>query len=283
MNYRKYPDGTGYWTVVKEDRGGEFTFKVNNYADLWRMYQFIDAYTSVFAEEPVITIPCLLDAQADRRFEVGQTAGLKVLLQSLDSQQAFFNVFHPHNPEMVEGMVGDVRIMSNQYFVQQVIKDIDGTYANTKLNPENNLILMSADAGGFKPLIKLADSIDWKGETYSASKARVPGGKMVQQIDREDFGGKDILIVDDISVYGGTFKGLSKLLRERNCGKLYLAVSHMTVQTLGEDPVTEYFDRLFTTNSKFEEYYLYEDSNGGGHMYGAVDNLEVINMFKYDG
>jgi len=140
---------------------------------------------------------------------------------------------------------------------------------------------MSTDAGGFKPLMKLADKLNWKGETESASKSRkYEGGKskLVQKVDRHDFEGKDILLVDDMSIGGGTFKGLSKMLRERNCGKLYLAVSHMTVENLGEDPVTNYFDKVFTTDSKGFEYY----AEGTGHDKIGVKpkNLEIVELFK---
>ena len=141
---------------------------------------------------------------------------------------------------------------------------------------------MSTDAGGFKPLMKLADKLNWKGETESASKSRKYDGgksKLVQKIDRHDFEGKDILLIDDMSIGGGTFKGLSKMLKERNCGKLYLAVSHITIENLGTDPVTNYFDKVFTTNSKGLEYY----SEGTGHdkAFGVKpENLEIINLFS---
>ena len=124
--------------------------------------------------------------------------------------------------------------------------------------------------------MKLATQLDWQGETTSATKYRNNGKPLVQIVDRDDFEGKDILIVDDISVYGGTFKGLSKLLRECNCGKLYLAVSHMTVQNLGEDPVTSYFDKVFTTNSKFDEYTSYNEVSDTSE---DLPNLEVIKLF----
>lgn len=83
------------------------------------------------------------------------------------------------------------------------------------------------------------------------------------------------MLLDDICIYGGTFKGLAKLLKERNCGKLYLAVSHMTVQDLGGDPVTNYFDKVFTTNSKYDNYFT-KDSEAGGVQ---PKNLEIIKMF----
>jgi phosphoribosylpyrophosphate synthetase len=96
-------------------------------------------------------------------------------------------------------------------------------------------------------------------------------------IDRQDFEGKDILIVDDICVYGGTFKNLAKMLRKRNCGRLYLTVSHMTVQNLGEDPVTNYFDKVFTTNSKYDWYC--QSDNKGNNWKKGFENLEIIKMF----
>jgi hypothetical protein len=81
----------------------------------------------------------------------------------------------------------------------------------------------------------------------------------------------------------GTFKGLSKLLRERNCGKLYLAVSHMAVQSLGEDPVTDYFDKVFTTNSKYDNYFVnwYDQINNFETelVEKPPKNLEIIKMF----
>ena len=211
----------------------------------------VDAWNFRYKKSPTVVIPNLIDAQADRRFAKDQSSGLKLVCKFLNGLNANFKIFHPHNAEVVEALMGNVEIIDNSEFIHRVLDEI--------CTDEDLLTLMSSDAGGFKPLSKLCDTITWKGEMYSAAKARSwdekDGTKFVQQIDRQDFEGKDILIIDDISVYGGTFKGLSKLLRERNCGKLYLAVSHMTVQNLGDDPVTNYFDKVFTTNSKYDDYY----------------------------
>jgi ribose-phosphate pyrophosphokinase len=143
-----------------------------------------------------------------------------------------------------------VTILDNSYFIEQVISKIPVGLED--IGKDNHLILMSTDAGGFKPLIKLCDKIGWKGETFSASKSRkYEDGKSVltQQIDRQDFRGKDILIIDDICVKGETFVGLAKMLKERNAGKLYLAISHLTVPNPNPELVGLY-DTIFTTNSK---------------------------------
>lgn len=301
MSYKinKYPDGTSYVTIPKEWEGSyqEILFKVNNYTDFVQLLQLCDVLTYNRVNAHII-IPCLLDAQADKRFDEFQSSGLRTLVEALNNyKELSFGVFHPHNPEVVEALFHSVETIDNSEFIRQVKNNIQKENSNTKLDekgiysPNHQLVLMSSDAGGFKPLMKLCDKIGWKGETYSASKSRkYEDGKssLSQIVDRQDFEGKDILIVDDISVYGGTFKGLSKLLKKRNCGKLYLAVSHMTVQDLGQDPVTDYFDKVFTTNSKFDSYYFEEDlylqSDDEGNEYMKKEraeplNLEIIKLF----
>ena len=247
----KYPDKSSY--VVVEDFPPHLEFRINTYEDLWTLTQIKDVYDH--NNRPLsVTIPCLLDAQADRRFADNQPHSLKLLLRHLNSLQfEDIEVFHPHNAEIVEAMLNNVTILDNSKYINNVLYDIKTT--NTSLDDYkkgNSLILMSSDAGGFKPLMKLVDKIGWQGETFSASKARkYEHGKSVltQQIDRQDFQGKDILIIDDICVKGGTFVGLAKMLKERNCGNLYLAVSHMTVLDFNEE-LTLLYDTVFTTNSK---------------------------------
>lgn len=283
MKINKYPDRTSYYELRSNDPKGNYTYRVNNYEELWHLNQLVDAHNNYFGEKPTVTLPNLIDAQADRRFGKNQSSGLKLVCQFLNGMNANFKVFHPHNSEVVEALMDNVEIIGNSYFIKEVLSKVycsqnnivrdKGIFYHAK-HDLSNLILMSSDAGGFKPLMKLCDQLDWQGETYSASKARTKDG-MKQLVDRDDFEGKDILIVDDICVYGGTFKGLSKLLKERNCGKLYLAVSHMTVQNLGIDPVTNYFDKVFTTNSKFNHYHGETES----HRVLNLSNIEIINLF----
>lgn len=280
MKINKYPDGSSYVESHNPDLESfdtiEYTFRVNSYEDLWHLNQWVDAYnTNHLGVPPSILIPNLIDAQADRRFGVNQSSGLKLVCEFLNRMNANFKIFHPHNPEIVEALIDNVEIIDNSHFINRVL-DI---YADGRCEhslEEENLILMSSDAGSFKPLMKLCDKIDWRGSTYSASKYRsyVDGkSELTQIINKKNFHNKDILIIDDISVYGGTFKGLSKLLRSKNCGKLYLAVSHMTVQNLGENPVTDYFNKVFVTNSKFDKcYFIDEDKH-------IPENLEIIKLF----
>ena len=285
----KYPDGTSYVTIPREweDTTQKVTFRVNTYEDVIHLVQLCDTLVHNRVKAHIV-IPCLIDAQADRRFRDFQSSGLSVISRILepyiDGYNISIGIFHPHNPEVVEASFTGVEIIDNRSFIYRVLDTFveqGDWWLDIYKNSFENLILMSADAGGFKPLMKLCDNINWQGETFMAGKSRVYKdgiSSLSQFIDREDFQGKDILIVDDISVYGGTFKGLSKLLRERNCGKLYLAVSHMSVLGLGDDRVTNYFDKVFTTNSKFDKYTI-PDGHTLGINYVTPKNLKIIKLF----
>lgn len=293
---RKYPDGSSYAVIDAGNKITSTVFKVNSYEGLWHLLQYCEAMYHMGARGLNITIPNLIDAQADRRFEENQSFGLKLVCNFLNDivnkYEVNFTIFHPHNQEVLLNSIDNVKILPNTQFITEVLSDIfDKSDWETAEEMTENLILMSSDAGGFKPLMSLCNNIGWRGETFSASKARSwdeeEGTKFVQQVDRQDFGGKDILIIDDLSIGGGTFKGLSKLLKGKNVGRIMLATSHFTVQDLGSNPVTNFFDYCFTTNSKFDNYGVkgYKDHTVDSEFtdieetFEQPDNLIVKNLF----
>lgn len=268
----KYPDGSFYVSVFKFVE--TFVFRINSYEDLWELNQIRDVFKKNGKNAKVI-IPCLFDAQADRRFKTNESFNLKLICTFLNQMNwDKITIFHPHNSEEVEALIDNVEIMDNSQYITRVLDQLNEKYKIDGLtNLYNNLILMSSDAGGFKPLMKLCDNINWKGETASASKARnYNNGKTVltQLIAQNNFRGKDILIIDDLCIYGGTFIGLAEMLKERNCGKIYLAISHLTVDK-PNPKLFELFDCIFTANSK-NLFYVNQKQN-------KPDNLKILNLF----
>jgi len=81
MEIIKYPDGTSYVELPAHSDPQPFTFRLNTYEDLWYLNQIIDVWNAWYKMgPPTITIPCLIDAQADRRFGLNQSSGLKLVL-----------------------------------------------------------------------------------------------------------------------------------------------------------------------------------------------------------
>lgn len=269
---QEYPDKSFYSKVITTEEQVSITFRINSYADLIQLMQIKDSLDNqkVLGR---LTIPCLLDAQHDRRFNSNESHNLKLICKLInDMKWESVTIFHPHNQEVVEALIDNVKIIDNTDFIDTVLAHITESAYDTE-----NYILLSPDAGAFKWIAKLADKLNWQGEVYSASKSRKyedDKSILTQFIDRHDFGGKDILVIDDLCVNGGTFIGLAKLLRERNVGKLYLAVSHVTVEQPNRK-LWEVFDKVFTTNSKGLTYCWYKDQG-----LGIPKNLEVIKLFK---
>lgn len=248
MKYEKktYPDGT-FYPVITDFSQPTITERINSYDDLWFIKQLKDVLDANHSDA-FLRIPCLIDGQADRRFNKNESANLKLICQFInDMKFKTVEVFHPHNQEVVEALIENVRIETNVRFISKVLTNISS----------DNLIMMSPDAGAFKWITKTADAVHFSGEVYGASKSRkfVDGKSVLTQIvDKQDFDGKDVLIVDDICIYGGSAIGLAKILKTRNVGKLYLAVSHITVQKPNPELFT-LFDKIYSTNSKYDAYY----------------------------
>lgn len=268
MKIENYPDGSKY--VINDNNEESLVYPINTYEDLFLLKSIKDANPNL----KEITIPCMFQQQHDRRFNQNESFELKLVCDFINSCNfEKIKVFHPHS-DVTSALLNNVEITDNNYFIREVLQNLVN---NGNKNLEDNLILMSSDAGGFKPLMKLCKQLNWQGETYSASKAREKD-KLIQIVDRTDFGGKDILIIDDICVYGGTFIGLAKLLNGRNIGNLYLAVSHITVK----DPNPEIFNlfqKVFTTNSKYDIYYADNLILKVTPNERIPQNLEIIKLF----
>ena len=246
MEYKKirYPDG-GVYAEVTDFTDPVIKERINSYEDLFFIKSLKEACDYNGIKNVELIIPCMFQQQHDRRFHSNESFELKIVASFINSCNFHkVHIFHPHS-DVTQALINDLRVIDNSDYITSVLEDIGTTP-----------ILLSTDAGSYKWINKLADVIEFKGEVYGANKSRdLVTHKLTQVIDRKDFEGKDILIVDDLCVFGGTFVGLAKLLKERNVGKLYLAVSHMTVKNPNPE-LAELYERVYCTNSKFDTYEL---------------------------
>jgi len=244
----KYPDG-GVYAKITDFINPVIVEKINSYEDLFFIRSIKDVCDNNDINGVELVIPCFFQQQHDRRFNENESFEVKLVADFINSCNfSKVHIFHPHS-DVTGGLINNFRKIDNSGFIINVLNDI-------KQRTENTPILLSTDGGSYKWINKLADVIEFKGEVYGASKARNPEThQLVQLIDRDDFGGKDILIVDDLCVFGGTFIGLGNMLKERNVGKLFLAVSHITVPN--PNPLlSTLYEQIYTTNSKFDSYEL---------------------------
>jgi ribose-phosphate pyrophosphokinase len=212
-------------------------FKSND--DILLLGLLCDAIHSYFSNS--IRISCevryMMYQQDDRRFIQGESFGLKFICNILNSYPVSeWKIFHPHSDKIE--FLNNCTIVPNDKFISAVLQKI----------PTDSIWIIP-DAGAAKSQLKQIDrfapTIDF--EIASKTRDHVTGG-LKQYINCTDFQGRPCIIFDDICLKGGTFIGLHDILKERNAGDIYLAVSH-GVFNEGVGHLTSKFRNIFTTNS----------------------------------
>ena len=123
--------------------------------------------------------------------------------------------------------------------------------ANRLLIKENDIIFYP-DEGACKrysEMIGLSNAFGIKKRNFRTGK--IEGLEVMGDIPRENF---NVLIVDDICSYGGTFYHSAKKLKELGADKIYLYITHCENNILkGELLKEDLIEKVFTTESIFTE------------------------------
>ena len=129
------------------------------------------------------------------------------------------------------------------------------------MNNQDDLVIISPDAGSYKLIFKLCEKLNFKGEIITCSKSRNhETGEITTVVPKFDEN-KKVLIIDDICLAGNTFFNIRKEIPNEN---VYLAVSHGVFND-NIDKLGTYFNAVFTTNSRRDE--------------SVGENIEVIKIF----
>lgn len=186
--------------------------------------------------KPELYITYMMYQQDDRLFDVNESFGLKVISGILNGLVfSKIKIFHPHS-DKVE-FIDNVDIISNTTFIQQVL-DTFG------VKP----IWIIPDSGAFKTQFKQIEKFNYPNFVTCMKSRDHSTGEIETIVNIKDLQGRDCIIFDDICLGGRTFINIAEKLKERNCGKLYLVVSH-GVFNKGLDELIKYFDCIYTTDS----------------------------------
>lgn len=189
--------------------------------------------------EKMLKIKYMMYQQDDRLFNMNESFGLKTISKIITNQY-WDNVvvYHPHS-DKVE-MMDNCTIEDNTSFIKSVLQEIPNS---------DKLVWIIPDSGAFKTQFKQIEKLNHK-EFAIASKSRDHNnGEIVTYLDREDFKGADCIIFDDICLGGRTFLNIEAELQARNCGKVYLAVTH-GVFNYGTDHLIRVFEKIYISDSR---------------------------------
>lgn len=191
----------------------------------------------------ILKIDYMMYQQDDRRFKTEESFGLKVISNFINSMEwDKVEIFHPHS-DKVE-FIDNCIIASNQPFVEVAILDIDSYEEYFDLKP----YWVIPDSGAFKTQFKQIENIEYPSFITCMKSRNHETSDIETVVNTDNLLGRDCFIVDDICLGGRTFIQIAQKLREKNCGKLYLIVSH-GVFNQGIEHLLEHFDYIYTTDS----------------------------------
>lgn len=220
------------------------TNRITNSDGLMAVLFAVDALRYKGVKNFDLIMPYIPYARQDRKACDGESFTLKVfarLINSVGFEKVY--VFDAHS-DVSLGLIDNCENISNTDFVARTIQEITKS-TKRKLN------IVSPDSGANKKINKLYDSVkDLVNDVVKCDKVRnMETGELSDfTVFSDDLNGVDCLIVDDICDGGRTFIGVAKALRAKNCGNVYLFVTH-GIFSYGFDGVLEQINNVYTTNS----------------------------------
>jgi ribose-phosphate pyrophosphokinase len=192
-----------------------------------------------------LVTPYLPYARQDKVSDDGESLSLKVFADLINNQNYNRIVTFDVHSDTSLALFDNIINIEQYQIASECIDELDD-----KINLDN-LVLLSPDFGASKKIYKLASKLSL--DVVQANKERDSSGHIIRtEVYRDDFNGKDVLIVDDICSGGRTFIEISKILSQRNVGKIYLYVTH-GIFDIGIIPILDSgICKIITTNSFIE-------------------------------
>jgi ribose-phosphate pyrophosphokinase len=224
------------------------TCRIEKPEDVMRILLATDAIKRATHKDAKINLvlPFIPYARQDRVMDVGEPFSLKVFTDLINSQgynKVF--VFDPHS-DVSSALIDNCKVTTNYKLVKSALIAHEGY-------KKNDYYIVSPDAGAYKKIFGVCKYVGYDRDIIMCNKMRdVKTGKILKTVvSKEDFEGKDVIIIDDIFDGGGTFFMLAEELKKRNCGSVILIISHGLFSKgfdFFNDP-NNIIERVYTTNS----------------------------------
>lgn len=213
------------------------TTRIRRFNDVGMLLVATDALRRMDVEKIHLVLPYFPAARQDRVMVAGESLSVKVYSDLINAQDYRSVTILDAHSEVTPSLLNRVKNIPNHQFVTACLQN------------EKDYILISPDGGALKKIYKLAQFLNGVPVVECSKMRDVKTGKLSGfKVYADNLEGKTCVIVDDICDGGGTFLGLAKELKEKNCGKLILIVSH-GIFSKGLKKLTEVFDEVFSTNS----------------------------------
>lgn len=215
-----------------------FNFERND--EIIELLFVVDALKRMGIPPRQLIMPYIPFARQDRVAVNGECFSLKVfadLINGLGFDEVL--VTDPHS-DVATALINNCEVIKQW----EVFNDF--------LLNQTDYWLISPDSGALKKTYELASKVASLGVIECSKKRNVQTGEITGVVAHiDDLRRKDCYIVDDIADKGGTFIGIAKELKKKNCGKIVLMVSHGFFNA-GFTPFDGLIDEIYSRNGKLK-------------------------------
>lgn len=191
----------------------------------------------------------------------------------------FFEVitFDPHSA-VTEAVFCNLKAFTQKDIISKFI-EFGNRILGTEAAP-GNVKFLSPDAGANAKTAQIAKYFNHSDFVRADKKRNLNTGEIIETIIYcDDFGGADVVVVDDIIDGGQTYIKLAEAAKKKNCGKFILYATHGIFSKGVDILFSSGIDEIWTTNS-YKEYIIEEGiALGKGKTFKVFDIDEIVKNY----
>lgn len=216
----------------------EITHFIRNSDDIMALFLIIDAYRRHGTEFIHLTLPYVPYGRQDRVAVEGESLSLKVFCDMLNAAKcSSVTIWDPHS-DVTPALINNCVIIPQEICMVGV--------------PSlSNPVIVCPDSGARKKIYKVAEWFDYNDILFADKVRDMRTGLLSSPTIgefKQEWAGRDLLIVDDLCDGGGTFIQLAKVLEKLDIGKIHLYVTH-GIFSKGLDVFNGLIDEIYCANS----------------------------------
>ena len=278
VNFSKFPDGTtsSRINIDLQTLNKEVIITWQYQQDESEMVQlfYLVSHLKNLKKEIVLRLPYCLQARMDRVKDNTEIFTLKYFcnfINSLNFEKVV--VLDPHS-NVSPALINNVVVTSPKHGIQEAFNSF-------KERSDKPMIIFFPDEGSSKRYGDMVEGNrafgikkrDWKTGT-------ILGLDVVGEIPNGPF---DVLIVDDISSYGGTFFHSAKKLKALGADRIGLYVTHCEENILkGDLAKSKIIEQVYTLNPLFKVEDDWIKVVGNFMTFDDASNIEIDNIYPMD-
>ena len=235
-----FPDGTLLVKYLPQDKEQEIFWKFENNEELMMLYYLTRHLQESGYNDLVLVMPYIPNARQDRVKKAEDIFTLKYfceIINSLHFKRVY--VLDPHS-DVSGALIDRVSQLSVKPYVEEVIRCV-------QLDPTRDIIFYPDNGSQkrYSSLVNFPNAFGIKERDWETGE--IKGLQLAGTIPEPGF---NVLIVDDISSYGGTFFFSALKLKQKGAAKIYLYVTHCENSILqGKLMESDLIEHIYTTDS----------------------------------